>query len=98
MAFGKALKDSFSASMLGEVVLVFNNGVLSITAQWGGTTMNYEGSFNGVVIVKGGAFKSLIRAHTRTSDSTVWIAGLIDRELGEFSLANSGVKAKFLPT
>ncbi len=96
MAFGKALKNSFSASMLGEVTLVFTRGVLSITSQWGGTTMNYEGAFNGVVVVKGGAFKSLIRAHTQSSTSSTWVAGLLDREFGEFSLANVGVKAKFL--
>ena len=96
MAFGKALKNSFSANMLGDVTLVFTKGMLSINSEWGGTTMNYEGDFDGVVVVKGGAFKTLIGAHTKSNPAAPWIVGGVDRELGEFALANAGVKARFL--
>lgn len=56
---------------------------------------NYEGDFDGVVVVKGGAFKTLIGAHTKSNPKAPWIAGGVDRELGEFALANAGVKARF---
>lgn len=96
LAFGKALKNSFNANMLGDVTLVFTKGMLSINSEWGGTTMNYEGAFDGVVVVKGGAFKTLIGAHTKSKSNSPWIAGGVDSELGEFALANAGVKARFL--
>ena len=95
MAFGKALKGAFSSAMLGDVTLVFNQGVLSINSAWGSTTFSYAGEFNGIVLVKASAFKTLITAHTKTKNTSPWITGAIDREIGEFSLANAGVKAKF---
>ena len=48
--------------MLGDVTLVFTNGTLSTNSGRGGATMTYEGSFNGVLVVKRGAFKRLVSA------------------------------------
>lgn len=96
LAFGKSLKNAFSASMLGDVTLVFMNGVLSVNTSYGGTTLACEGEFNGVVIVKAGAFKKLITTHLKKKSDAPWIVGAVDLELGELSLWSGGVKAKFL--
>jgi hypothetical protein len=96
LSFGKALKNSFSGEMLGDVTLMFNNGILSIGSGCGGTSMAYAGEFNGTAIIRGGAFKTLVGAHTKFDPKAAWIPGVIDPSLAEIRLKHAGVKARFV--
>ena len=95
MTCGKALRNTFTASQLEDVTLEFMNRQLTISSKWGGTIMPYEGKFEGTLVLRGGNFRKLISANTRSANKGVWIDGKVDKTLKEFALGNAGVKCNF---
>ncbi len=83
---------------VGEITMTFQMGNLTLNCEWGETSMNYEGKFNGVVVFRSQTLFALVRRYASKQKLSTPLRAIVDVTEAKFILEAVSAKALIKPS